>query len=58
MVLRVLVSPLWNVQKGLSSFAWAGASGEGLVAEEVVTQEASAQLGQEAEDVSHAVHHR
>ena len=29
MVLRALVSPLWNVQKGLSSLAWAGASGEG-----------------------------
>lgn len=35
-----------------------GAPGEGLVAEEVITQEASAQLGEEAEHVPDAVHHR
>lgn len=28
------------------------------MAEEVVTQEAAAQFGQEAEDVAHTVHHR
>lgn len=35
-----------------------GAPGEGLVAEEVIAQEASAQLGEEAKDVPDAVHHR
>lgn len=35
-----------------------GAPREGLVPEEVVTQEAPAQLGNEAEDVPHTVRHR
>lgn len=34
-----------------------GAPGEGLVAEEVITQKASAQLGEEAEDIPDAIHH-